>query len=73
MNLYQLSRKSTFVVLTHAALRLRYAAPQSRQSPDGFITLLPLNEAVQLRLRYTAPALGASPHKKIDMQRLIFK
>ena len=34
MNLNQ-SLNFTTVVLTHAALRLRGAAPQSRQSPDG--------------------------------------
>ena len=52
------------------------AAPSSRQSLDGFniksfrikrfLTLLPSNESVQLRLRFTTPTFGASPHKKID-------
>ena len=63
-----------------------FAAPQPRQSPDGsflkntksfrlkrLLKLLPFNESVQLRLRFTAPAFGASPHKKIDIWTLIFK
>ena len=59
------------------------AAPSSRQSLDGFniksfrikrfLTLLPSNESVQLRLRFTTPTFGASPHKKIDIWTLIFK